>query len=86
MDLIRDILDKHSFLQGGVALMLAGWLGYQVRALPSLVLGYLRTWTTRVIEIREKSPLYESWLGMLTEAAVRPGGPRTVEVRAPGRR
>jgi mitochondrial chaperone BCS1 len=84
MDLIRNILDSQSFLQGGVALMFAGWLGYQVRALPALAASHLRAWTTRVVEIRERNPLFEAWLGMLTEAAVRRGGPRTVEVRVRG--
>lgn len=34
-----------------------------------------------MIEVRENHPLYDAWLGMLTDGAVRKGGPRTLEVR-----
>lgn len=81
MNPIPNILD-HTFLQGSLALMLAGWVGYQIRALPALAWRHARAWTTRVIEIHERNPLYDAWLAMLTEAAVRPGGPRTLELRA----
>lgn len=81
MDLINTLTQSTPFVQGGVTLMAAGWLGYQLRELPGRVMGHVRHWTTRVIEIREDSPLYEAWLAMLTHAAVRPGGPRTLEVR-----
>ncbi|MBC7772544.1 MAG: AAA family ATPase [Pyrinomonadaceae bacterium] len=82
MDLTTTLFESTPFVQGGMALMIAGWLGYQLREAPNRIYSFLRHWTTREIEIREQSPLYEAWLEMLTESAVRPGGPRSLEVRA----
>lgn len=79
---IQDILTESPFVQGGLTLMIAGWLGYQARALPMRVFDTARGLFTRVIEVREKHPLYDAWLGILTEGACRTGGPRTLEVRA----
>lgn len=64
--------------------MIAGWIGYQLRSIPRRAFGIARTLVTRVIEVREQHPLYDAWLGLLTEGASRPGGPRTLEVRAAG--
>ncbi len=86
MDIFQRILDSSPLVQGGLTLMAAGWIGYQLRAIPDRLMGALRTWTTREIEVRESSSLYEVWLEMLSEGAVRPGGPRTVEVRDISRR
>ncbi len=82
MTMIENILTGSPFVQGGLTLMIAGWLGYQLRAMPGRAYGAARGIFTRVIEVRENHPLYDAWLGMLTEGAVRPGGPRTLEVRA----
>lgn len=82
MNWIQDILTESPFVQGGLALMIAGWLGYQARALPMRVFEVARERLTRVIEIREQHPLYDAWLAFLTESACRRGGPRTLEVRA----
>lgn len=84
MDLIKNITDATPLVQGGMTLMFAGWLGYQLRAIPARLYDWLRHWATRQIQIRDQSPLYEAWLEMLTEASVRPGGPRTLEVRLAG--
>ncbi len=81
MDQIQSILNSNPFVQGGLTLMVAGWLGYQLRAMPTRVIAFVRSRQTRVIEVRECSPLYNAWLTMLTEGAVRRGGPRTIEVR-----
>lgn len=82
MDWIKNTIQESPIVQGGLMLMIAGWIGYQARAIPSRVLSFLRERCTRVIEVRESSPLYDAWLGMVTEGAVRRGGPRTLEVRA----
>ncbi|MEO1718034.1 MAG: AAA family ATPase [Planctomycetota bacterium] len=82
MDWIRSIIHESPVVQGGLTLMVAGWVGYQLRALPDRAISMLRVRCTRVIEVREKNPLYDAWLGLLTEHAYRPGGPRTLEVRA----
>lgn len=68
-------------VQGGLTLMLAGWLGYQLRELPHRVMSAVRAWTTREIQVRDRNPMYDTWLSYLTEHAVRPGGPRALEVR-----
>ncbi|MGH7132020.1 MAG: AAA family ATPase [Phycisphaerales bacterium] len=81
IDVLNQLLAQSPVVQGGLALMVAGWLGYQLRSLPGRVAQFVREWTTRVIQIRESHPLYSAWLEMLTEHAVRPSGPRTVEVR-----
>lgn len=86
MDILNKLLESSPFVQGGLTLMVAGWMGYQLRAIPDRLMGALRAWTTREIEVRESSSLYEVWLEMLSEGAVRPGGPRTVEVRDVARR
>ncbi len=78
---IGDILTGSPFVQGGLTLMIAGWAGYQLRALPGRLTGACRGVITREIQVRESSPLYDAWLGMLTDGALRPGGPRTLEVR-----
>lgn len=78
---LNNLFQQSPLMQGGVVLMLAGWLGYQLRELPLRVLSQAREWTTRVIEIRDTHPHYDAWLSMLTEHAVRRGGPRTLEVR-----
>lgn len=80
MHFLKTILDATPFVQGGLTLMIAGWLGYQLRAIPARLYALTRHWTSREIEVRETSPLYGAWREMLTEAAVRPGGPRTLEV------
>ncbi len=82
MDLIRSLTEATPLVQGGLTLMVAGWLGYQLRAIPERLFNWLRHCLTRQIEIRDQNPLYEAWLDMLTEAAARPGGPRTLEVRS----
>lgn len=82
MDWIQNIIEESPVVQGGLTLMIAGWIGYQLRALPDRVFSLARGLFTRVIEIREKHPLYDAWLGLLTEHARRPGGPRTLEVRS----
>ena len=82
MDWIQSIIEGSPVVQGGLTLMIAGWLGYQLRALPDRFFSLTRGIFTRVIEIREKHPLYDAWLGLLTEHARRPGGPRTLEVRS----
>lgn len=61
--------------------MLIGWIGFQLRTLPERVLAFVREWTTRIVEIRDTHPHYEAWLALLTEGALRRGGPRTLEVR-----
>lgn len=81
MNTLTQIIQANPFVQGGLTLMIAGWVGYQLRSFPGRVFEVVRKWTTRVIEIRENNPLYEAWLGMLTDGAIRPGGPRTLEVR-----
>ncbi|CAN5693633.1 hypothetical protein BH11PLA1_BH11PLA1_03110 [soil metagenome] len=81
IDFLKQLVNQAPFVQGGVALLLAGWLGYQARALPERVWDLVRAWTTRVIHIRDTHPHYEAWLTMLTEHSVRKGGPRTLEVR-----
>jgi len=84
-DFFSSLLNSSPVVQGGLTLMVIGWLGYQARALPDRVLSWVRLWTTRQVEIREHHPHYDAWLALLTEHAVRPGGPRTLEVRrAPG--
>ena len=82
MDVLTHILNATPALQGGLTLMIAGWLGYQLRSLPSRAAELFRHCLTREIEIRDHSPLYEAWLEMVTQAALRPGGPRTLEVRS----
>jgi hypothetical protein len=82
MDFLKNIFASTPVVEGGLTLMIAGWLGYQLRSIPSRLYQFVRHWTTREVEIRETSPLYEAWLEMLTQGAVRPGGPRTLEVRA----
>ena len=81
VDFFSSLLNSSPVVQGGLTLMVVGWLGYQARALPDRVLSWVRLWTTREVEIREHHPHYDAWLAMLTEHAVRPGGPRTLEVR-----
>ena len=76
-----NILTQGPLVQGGLALMIAGWLGYRLRALPARAWEIVCAWTTRVVEIREAHPHYEAWLALLTENAVRTGGPRTLELR-----
>src|SRR5262245_11772161 len=80
-ELFKKILDSTPLVQGGMTLMIAGWVGYQLRAIPARVHDWFRHWTSRRIEIRERNPHYDAWLDLLTESAVRPGGPRTLEVR-----
>ncbi len=82
MDWIENTIRESPIVQGGLTLMIAGWIGYQARAIPSRVMSVLRTRCTRVIEVRESSPLYDAWLALVTESAVRRGGPRTLEVRS----
>lgn len=82
---LNDILSDSPLVQGGLTLMAAGWLGYQLRALPRRLSAGVRTVATRVIEIRDRSPLYDTWLGFVTEGAIRRGGPRTLEVRTTSR-
>ncbi len=82
IEMINNLFQRVPLVEGGLMLMLAGWLGYQARELPLRLLELLRGWTTRVVQIRETSPLFEAWLALLTESAVRRGGPRTLEVRA----
>lgn len=81
MDVLSNIVSAAPLVQGGITLMAVGWLGFCLRSLPSRLAGLARLWITRVVEIRDSHPHYEAWLATLTEAAVRPGGPRTVEVR-----
>ncbi len=81
-DWIDTIIGQSPIVQGGLALMIAGWIGYQVRALPSRLFAFVRGFVTRVVEVREQHPLYDAWLGMLTDGAFRAGGPRTLEVRS----
>ena len=78
---LTTFMQNNPILNGGLMLMLAGWLGYQLRELPGRLLAWIRSWTTRIIQIRENHPHYDAWLELLTENAVRPGGPRTLEVR-----
>lgn len=82
MDTLTKLLEGSPIVEGGLMLMLAGWLGYQLRALPERILSVVRARFTRVIEIREQNPLYEAWLSLVTEGAVRTGGPRQLELRA----
>lgn len=82
MSILSEIFEATPIVKGGLTLMVAGWLGYQCRAIPERLWATLRHWSTREIEIRDKNPLYEAWLELLTETAIRPGGPRTVEVRS----
>jgi hypothetical protein len=79
--LLEKLLGQSALVQGGFVLMIAGWLGYQLRALPGRLADIVREWTTRVVQIRDTHPHYEAWLAMLTEHAIRRGGPRTVEAR-----
>ena len=58
-DPITTILQAAPMVQGGLTLMLAGWLGYQLRELPHRVISALRAWTTREIQVRDRSPLYD---------------------------
>lgn len=81
MNRLEDLIGASPLVQGGLVLMAAGWLGYQLRAIPGRVFDLLRGVFTRVIEVREQNPLYDAWLSLLTESALRPGGPRTLEVR-----
>jgi len=82
MDMITTILHDSPIFQGGLALMITGWIGYTLRSIPSRIFQLTRGACTRVIEVREHHPLYDAWLGLVTESAMRPGGPRTLEVRA----
>lgn len=82
MTQIEEMLQGSPLVGGGLTLMIAGWVGYQLRALPLRLYGAVRRIATRVIEVRERSPLYEAWLGLVTDGALRRGGPRTLEVRA----
>jgi hypothetical protein len=79
--LIARFFGDSPLVQGGVALMLAGWLGYQLRAMPVRIFEWLRAWNTRVVQVRDAHPHYDAWLKLLTDNAVRRGGPRTIEVR-----
>lgn len=81
MNWIENIIQESPIVQGGLTLMIVGWLGYQVRSLPRKAFRTCRGFCTRVIEVRENHPLYDAWLGLLTDGAFRPGGPRTLEVR-----
>ncbi|MCC5785353.1 MAG: AAA family ATPase [Phycisphaerales bacterium] len=81
MNTLQELMEGSPLVQGGLILMAAGWVGYQLRAIPGRVFDLLRGVFTRVIEIREQNPLYDAWLSLLTESALRPGGPRTLEVR-----
>lgn len=80
-EFLNRLLTESPLLQGGLVLMVTGWLGYQLRAMPANALSLLRLWTTRVVQVRDTHPHYDVWLAMLTEHAVRKGGPRTLEVR-----
>jgi predicted nuclease with RNAse H fold len=77
-EFLNKLLTQSPLLQGGLALMVAGWLGYQLRALPERAWAVVRQWTTRVVQVRETHPHYEHWLAMLTEHTVRKDGPRTL--------
>lgn len=81
IEFLKDILRNSPVVQGGLTLVVAGWLGYQARALPRRVWRIVLGMVTREIEIRERHPLYAEWLGLLTDGALRPGGPRTLEVQ-----
>ncbi len=81
-ELIDKLMTQSPLLQGGLALMAAGWLGYQLRSLPERAWSIVRWWMTRVVQVRETHPHYEHWLALLTEHAVRKDGPRTLEIRA----
>jgi hypothetical protein len=81
-DLTENLFGHAGVLRGGLALMLAGWAGYQLRALPARLWHWLRTFTTRVVHIRENHPDYDAWLALLTEHAIRRDGPRSLEMRA----
>lgn len=81
-ELIDKLIAQSPLVQGGLALMVAGWLGYQMRSLPERAWSFVRWWMTRVVQVRETHPHYEQWLSLLTEHAVRRDGPRTLEVRA----
>lgn len=78
---LTQLMNQSPLVQGGMTLMIAGWLGYQLRTLPGRVMDLFRENATRQVQIRDTHPHYEAWLAMLTEHAVRPGGPRTLEVR-----
>lgn len=80
-ELIDKLLVQSPLLQGGLVLMIAGWLGYQMRSIPERTWSVIRWWMTRVVQIRDSHPHYEHWLALLTEHAVRKDGPRTLEVR-----
>lgn len=82
--MLNDILNDAPVFGSGLLLMAAGWLGYQLRALPARLFELLRARCTRVIQIRDRHPQYEAWLRLLTAGAIRKGGPRWLELRAPG--
>ncbi|HVU63163.1 MAG TPA: AAA family ATPase [Phycisphaerales bacterium] len=81
-ELFDKLMSQSPLLQGGLILMIAGWMGYQLRSLPERIWGFCRWWTTRIVQVREAHPHYEHWLAFLTERAVRKDGPRTLEVRS----
>jgi chaperone BCS1 len=83
-ELFDKLMAQNPLLQGGFVLMVTGWLGYQLRALPGRAFAVVRLSCTRVLQVRETHPHYEHWLALLTEHAVRRGGPRTLEVRVLG--
>jgi hypothetical protein len=80
-EFLDKLMTQNPLLQGGLVLMVTGWLGYQLRALPARAFAIVRHCCTRVVQVRETHPHYEHWLAMLTEHAVRRGGPRTLEAR-----
>jgi hypothetical protein len=80
--MLTELFQSTPLLGGGMTLMVAGWVGYQVRTIPGRVFDAARQWTSRVIEVRDRNPLFSEWLALLTECAVRRGGPRTLEVHS----